>query len=219
MSNLTCPFEIKSDKGISFEESLFIAEEQTYVDIIPNIKMEKKLIFSVEIGPFIPYQKSKVPLWIAKYLDSKNLCKLIPPNWLTQEGLRKLLVDEDKLGQETFCFIDFYYYQIANIYFQLRNDPFNGKKSKVKKLFQDLINRRQAKLKANYKHLTLPKALDVSNLGLIELNFGSNECFHTLSDLQNLWINTLPINSTTQLQTQQYSSQEDEYDNHHYYAD
>lgn len=200
----------------------------------------------------MPYQKSKVPLWVAKYLDSKNLCKLIPPNWLTQEGLRKLLMDEDKLGQESFCFIDFYYQQIANIYFQLRNDPFNGKKNKVKsklyyfylnytilpffffkssiiffeslsssplELFQDLLNRRQAKLKANYKHLTLPKALDVSNLGLIELNFGSNECFHTLSDLQNLWINTLPINSTTQIQTQQYSSQEDDYNNNHYYAE
>ena len=49
MKNLSFSVETRSDKAISFEESLFIAEEQTQVEIIPNIKMGKKLIFSVSL--------------------------------------------------------------------------------------------------------------------------------------------------------------------------
>ncbi|KAJ1612807.1 DNA replication complex GINS protein PSF2 [Cryptosporidium canis] len=152
MSNLSCSVASRgSSRGITFEESLFIAEEKTLVEIIPNISMAKKLIFSIEVGPFVPYQKSKVPLWVAKYLDSKNLCKLIPPDWLTLEGLRKLLLDEDKLGQESLTYIDFYYYQIASVYFHLRNDPFNGKKIKIKSKLNRILT-----LKCNhYSLLTL----------------------------------------------------------------
>ncbi|KAH8740350.1 partner of sld five [Cryptosporidium ryanae] len=179
-----------SDRGLRFEECLFIAEERTMVDIIPNVSMDKRQIFSIEIGPFTPHQRCKVPLWVARYLDSKSLCRLVPPKWLTEEGLKRLVLEEDKIGLSRFSEIDYCYVQIAHIFFQLKNDPFNGKARKVKKLFQDLIGRRQSKLKGNIKQLILPKATDVTNMGLLELTYGSSECFHAINDLQNLWHNS-----------------------------
>ncbi|KAK6587703.1 partner of sld five [Cryptosporidium xiaoi] len=193
-----------SDKGLKFEECLFIAEEKTMVEVIPSVNMSKRRIFSIEVGPFIPHQKCKIPLWVAKYLDSKNLCRLIPPKWLTEEGLKGLILEEDKIGLAKFSKIDYYYLQIAHIFFLLKNDPFNGKGSRIKKLFQDLINRRQSKLKGNIKQLILPKAMDVTNMGLLELNYGSDECFHAINDLQNLWYNTTI--SESQIYSQQESS-------------
>ncbi|KAF7457365.1 DNA replication complex GINS protein PSF2 [Cryptosporidium felis] len=135
MENSSYFLETRGDKGITFEESLFIAEEKVRVEIIPTISMDRKTVFSVEIGPFVPYQKCDVPLWVARYLDSKNLCRLVPPSWLTQEGLKRLLLEEEKAGPDSFCHVDFYYYQVANIYFELKNDPFNGKKNRVKSKF------------------------------------------------------------------------------------
>ncbi|OII73849.1 partner of SLD PSF2 family protein [Cryptosporidium andersoni] len=193
-----------SREKLTFEECVFIAEEKYIVDIIPTINMTKKLIFTVEIGPFVPFQKCKVPLWIAKYLDLRDWCHVVPPLWLTVDGLKSLLEAEEKLGRHTFGDINFHFYEIAHIFFSLKNDPFNGKRNKIRKYFEDLTNRRQAKLKAIFKELILPKIYDVTNIALSEMQLGSQLCFHIFNDLENLWLNS---DITNQNESQEISQE------------
>lgn len=82
MESLLSSVEIRSDNGISFEESLFIAEEQTQVEIIPSIKMEKKLIFSVSLNSFGKKKATDVIIIIVIRLKSAHLCLIKKAKYL-----------------------------------------------------------------------------------------------------------------------------------------
>jgi hypothetical protein len=45
-------------------------------------------------GPFQPNVPTMVPLWLALHLQTKSLCRIIPPPWLTTDNLREILAFE-----------------------------------------------------------------------------------------------------------------------------
>jgi GINS complex protein len=46
---------------------------------------------AVLFGPFRPNERTYVPLWLALHLQTKCLCRIVPPHWLTTENLRTIL--------------------------------------------------------------------------------------------------------------------------------
>ncbi|KAL0207785.1 hypothetical protein P9112_012413 [Eukaryota sp. TZLM1-RC] len=65
------------------------------VEIIPEFDTELPLYFlSGEFGPFVANQPVKVPLWAAQVLAKTRFAHMVPPHWLTNEGLASILEEE-----------------------------------------------------------------------------------------------------------------------------
>lgn len=62
-------------------------------------------------GPFVPLKTSRVPLWLALQLKQRNECSLVPPQWLSVEGLKQLLDEERR--NEVFSAVPEHYQEFA----------------------------------------------------------------------------------------------------------
>lgn len=74
-------------------ELTFIAENSKIV-ITPHFTAENIKLLSGEFGPFTAGYSLKVPLWLALFLYSSQLCDLVPPKWLNTSYLKKCVERE-----------------------------------------------------------------------------------------------------------------------------
>lgn len=97
------------------EELTFIAENSK-IGITPRFTAEKIKFLSGEFGPFTAGFPLEVPLWLALFLHSSQLCDLIPPNWLNASCLRKC-VEKEKQEKETLSKLPKEYMEISFTFF------------------------------------------------------------------------------------------------------
>jgi len=82
----------------------FLASEES-LSIIPNFSYPAAFDFLLTckpIGPFHAGVNVTVPLWVALYLRRRNLCRLIPPEWMNVEHLTSVLAFERDPNQKEF---------------------------------------------------------------------------------------------------------------------
>ena len=77
----------------------FCAHEEEWVDIVPLFGLGERvmLLTGNQIGPWEAGVSTKVPLWIALYLQNKSLGKITVPsngNWMRVESLKQILAFE-----------------------------------------------------------------------------------------------------------------------------
>jgi len=84
--------------------SNFLASEEP-LSIIPNFSYPIPFDFLLtrkSIGPFHAGVNVTVPLWVALYLRKRNLCRLVPPEWMSVEHLTLVLAFERDPNQKEF---------------------------------------------------------------------------------------------------------------------
>uniref|UniRef100_A0A1I8BGN8 GINS complex subunit 2 n=1 Tax=Meloidogyne hapla TaxID=6305 RepID=A0A1I8BGN8_MELHA len=90
----------------------FIAENEL-IQILPNFNERTIHLISGDFGPFEAGSPVTVPLWFALQLKYKHKCKIVPPEWLRIDELKKLLVSETE--RITFAPVPNCFFEIAHI--------------------------------------------------------------------------------------------------------
>ncbi|KAK8900092.1 DNA replication complex GINS protein PSF2 [Tritrichomonas musculus] len=116
------------------EELTFIAENSK-INITPHFTADKIKLLSGEFGPFTAGYSTKIPLWLALFLYSSQLCDLIPPEWLNTSYLKKW-VEKERQDKETLSKLPKDYMEISFTFFN-RASSIISDCDQVK----DLINR------------------------------------------------------------------------------
>jgi GINS complex subunit 2 len=97
------------------EELNFIASE-ALVHISPHFTAPKTAFMAQPYGPFQAGRPTKVPLWLALFLNSSQSCTLIPPKWLTLASVRALL-ERDRREQGTLAPVRPHYMELSHAFF------------------------------------------------------------------------------------------------------
>ena len=75
----------------------FLASDEP-ITIVPNFtyknKLSEYLATQKRVGPLTAGESTTVPLWLGIYLRKRNLCRLVAPDWLNVEHLKKVLAHE-----------------------------------------------------------------------------------------------------------------------------
>jgi GINS complex subunit 2 len=98
------------------EELNFIAEDEALVHISPHFTAPKTAFMAQEFGPFRAGRPTKVPLWLALFLNSSQTCTLIPPKWLNLATVRALL-DRERRERDTLAPIRAHYMELSHAFF------------------------------------------------------------------------------------------------------
>uniref|UniRef100_A0A914LAC3 DNA replication complex GINS protein PSF2 n=1 Tax=Meloidogyne incognita TaxID=6306 RepID=A0A914LAC3_MELIC len=123
----------------------FIAENEI-IQILPNFNERTIHLISGDFGPFEAGSPVTVPLWFALQLKYKHKCKIVPPEWLKVDELKKLVVVETE--RTTFsplpnCFFEIAHILVTNAYSDLENVE------QLKMLVRDLQDKREAKMRTS----------------------------------------------------------------------
>jgi GINS complex subunit 2 len=94
----------------------FLAEEEIFVKISPHFASEKITFLSGTYGPFTANVRSRIPLWLALFLNSNGWCTLHAPKWLNMSCLQKLLAAE-KENKTGLGKVPNYYMEVAFAFF------------------------------------------------------------------------------------------------------
>jgi GINS complex subunit 2 len=100
----------------------FLASDEP-ITIVPiftyKTQLSEFLVTQRNLGPFIAGEATSVPLWLAIYLRKRNLCRLIPPQWLHVTHLKKVLSHERNPNEVQFSKdLPFRYMEISRIILQ-----------------------------------------------------------------------------------------------------
>eukprot|EP00527_Entomoneis_sp_CCMP2396_P008395 CAMPEP_0198147600 /NCGR_PEP_ID=MMETSP1443-20131203/36876_1 /TAXON_ID=186043 /ORGANISM="Entomoneis sp., Strain CCMP2396" /LENGTH=216 /DNA_ID=CAMNT_0043812009 /DNA_START=78 /DNA_END=725 /DNA_ORIENTATION=+ len=80
--------------------SMFCANEETWVDMIPQFGLDERttLLNGSHIGPWQAGWSTRVPLWLARNLQTKSLGRIAPNgeinNWMQVDLLKQILQHE-----------------------------------------------------------------------------------------------------------------------------
>jgi GINS complex subunit 2 len=148
--------------------SAFLAGDEI-VQVVPSFSTSAPLeLLSVpRLGPFRAGVSTDMPLWLALLLEKRNLAKIVPPEWLSVETLRRVLQWEQT--QDLFSpLLPFYWQPLAR---SLVLD------ARIQILIQDIATVRMDKIRRNLYTLskqslsqetTLP-IVNVTGIGALEL--------------------------------------------------
>ena len=169
--------------------------DDAVVEIIPQFALPQPLHLYTSTKPLGPWQAgipTQVPLWLACHLQTKRLCTVPTPTWLSVSNLADILAHERK---ETTLWQDksrlpFDYYQIAQ---RMTLEP------AAQLLLTDLLQVRMDKLRQQFQGLLKnqpslddddspppPTALEISGMGSIEIALLQNTIKQALKDQDRL---------------------------------
>ena len=151
---------------LTASEIEFFVEQQP-ITIVPNFELESLMFISGTFGPFTPQRPAEVPIWLALYLKKRRKCRIQPPTWLDHEVLA-LKVEEEKQFSE-FASLNDNYLEIATLLFKHAKDDI-PEFSKVRTLIEDLVTRRNLKIRHGMKDLNgeMP-GIQLNNISQMEL--------------------------------------------------
>mmetsp|Transcript_45750 Transcript_45750/g.91566 ORF Transcript_45750/g.91566 Transcript_45750/m.91566 type:complete len:180 (-) Transcript_45750:2118-2657(-) len=154
-----------------FTENLFIQNELLSENALVKITITKKIpkIFLIigEFGPFFFGKKTKVPLWVAIFLQRKAFCQISNPSWFELNWLEKK-VKQEKQNLSLYS-VPFNYYEIALLIFREKKKSENFIFTKIS-LIEELYTLRFTKLWNGIKKLKGKiTALKFEKISLLEL--------------------------------------------------
>eukprot|EP01134_Creolimax_fragrantissima_P001013 CFRG1013T1 len=143
--------------------------EDSMIGIIPSFKLEQLHLISKSYGPFQPQRTTRVPLWLALELKGSKRCKLVCPDWLTVEELKKSSQREQKneTGWEKMhpAYLEVSMALLCNAADDIENP------SEVRHLLNTIWDARFAKIKKQLHHLEAESIMvRLTNLTMMEIN-------------------------------------------------
>eukprot|EP01137_Pigoraptor_chileana_P007610 Opistho-2@53415 len=148
-------------------EAEFLAED-TLVTIVPSFRLDSIKFIAGEYGPFIPARPTEVPLCLAVTLKSRQMCRIIVPDWLSKEKLEQSRENEKReVGR--FCSMPDHYMEVAAVLLESASDEV-ANSDEVRGLLQDIWDLRYAKIRRGLRDLQDSSAVKLNNLSLMEIN-------------------------------------------------
>lgn len=172
----------RQQEGFSMPELEYMAQNET-IGIVPLHRMDRLELVRGIVGPFRPPQKATVPLWLATMLKRTNRCRIVCPDWLTYEQLRKLCKEEDQ-PESLFAKLPTHYLEIAHILLTHAEDDLVDAQG-IRRVLQDLREVRLGKTHEGLKMLN-PLQLQMDNLSAAEINEVRPLFRHAFDMLQQL---------------------------------
>lgn len=99
------------------DELAFTAEQNVIVKVVPSFTYNKEIkLLSDVCKPFRADRAAKVPLWLASYLYTSNMCQIVPPKWMNVSTLRKC-ISAERENEITLQTMPEYYMEVAFAFF------------------------------------------------------------------------------------------------------
>ncbi|KAI6239407.1 DNA replication complex GINS protein PSF2 [Aphelenchoides fujianensis] len=130
---------------MDFEDCEFLAED-TELTILPNFNGEEIDLFCGPAGPFEAGLPVVVPLWFGMYLKRRHKCKIVAPDWLNHDALRRLLVAEGEIP--TLSQVPEHYVEIAQVVLTKASDDIPDS-DQLMTLVRDLRDKRASKMRTS----------------------------------------------------------------------
>ena len=99
---------------MDFAEIEFLSESSEKVGIIPNFTEEVVHLITGDAGPFQAGLPVTVPLWVALHLKTMNRCRIMAPEWLSEEFLTNKIQEETDQSLLTPMPSE-YYFEVAKL--------------------------------------------------------------------------------------------------------
>ncbi|KAI6177976.1 DNA replication complex GINS protein PSF2 [Aphelenchoides besseyi] len=135
---------------MDFEDCDFLAEDEP-VTIIPNFTGDPIELFVGSFGPFKAGFPLTVPLWFGMYLKRRHKCKIVNPDWLNMDDLKRMIVHEDDIP--TLSKVPKHYFEIAHMVLtKACDDIFEA--DQLMTLVTDLKDKRESKMRTSIQKFT-----------------------------------------------------------------
>uniref|UniRef100_A0A7S3L587 DNA replication complex GINS protein PSF2 n=1 Tax=Amphora coffeiformis TaxID=265554 RepID=A0A7S3L587_9STRA len=152
--------------------------DDAVIEMIPQFALQQPLVLHTSAKPVGPWQAgipTKVPLWLACHLQTKRLCTVPTPAWLTVSNLSEILAFERKESSlwRDESRLPFEYYQIAQ---RMSLDPaaqllikdlLQVRMDKLRQQFQDLLKNQPVQL--DEENLPPPLVVEITGMGSVEI--------------------------------------------------
>ncbi|KAL3098922.1 hypothetical protein niasHT_024677 [Heterodera trifolii] len=123
----------------------FFAENEL-IRIVPNFNDRTVHLFCGDFGPFEAGAPVTVPFWLAMLLKRRRKCTIIPPDWLSVDELKRMIVAEAE--QRAFAPIPECFFELSNLLMlNAREDV--EQYEQLKTLVKDLWDKREAKMRTS----------------------------------------------------------------------
>lgn len=96
-----------------YQQLEFEALQQVTVTMVPQFYLPALNFMSGRVGPFIINYPVTVPLWLALYFRSSNMCTIIPPPALAVPELQRML--EVEKTQDHFTEVPYHFFTFARL--------------------------------------------------------------------------------------------------------
>jgi GINS complex subunit 2 len=127
------------------QELYFLAEEEEMVKIIPRFSCPRMSFLSGNYGPFEPNQKTRVPLWLALFLNFSQTCTMVTPSWLSLKNMQNL-VKQEKENKSELGKVPAHYMELSFAFFSKSPESIRDLDA-VKSLVEDLWRIRVEKIR------------------------------------------------------------------------
>ncbi|GMS87492.1 hypothetical protein PENTCL1PPCAC_9667, partial [Pristionchus entomophagus] len=132
-------------KRMNVEQCEFLAGE-THIKVKSRFTEGVVNLIAGDIGPFEAGMPCTVPLWLAIDLRRRHKCEIIPPEWMTAERLKELIVTEGEMPG--LAPLPEAFFEIAHLLTRhAKEDLVEG--DQMKTLVQDIWDKREAKLRTS----------------------------------------------------------------------
>jgi len=170
------------------EENEFLAENE-FIYILPFFSSPQFDLIHRKYGPFRPNTPVQVPIWLAVTLRKSKKCKIIPPDWLSPDNLKKCI--EEEKNQVAFGQLPFYYREIVKILLCECEDDLKDA-TNIRILIKDIEEVRKNKTNLGLKQIE-PSTyfIGLNNIGACEMSAirytvcKTLDLFHEISRLDN----------------------------------
>ena len=145
--------------------SSFLAGDESVV-VIPTFTLRKplQLLSRESVGPFTAGTHVAVPLWMGMLLQERNLCTIVPPQWMTVESLKRILVEEQTLHPFSTK-LPYYHLEV----FRAMSTTDLEDKDAILLLLNDISTVRMDKIRTNLHALSEELGSTTSTLPIIDV--------------------------------------------------
>uniref|UniRef100_A0A914WYX9 DNA replication complex GINS protein PSF2 n=1 Tax=Plectus sambesii TaxID=2011161 RepID=A0A914WYX9_9BILA len=126
-------------------ECEFLAEN-VLLDIVPNFTDDVVHLICGDVGPFEASMVARVPAWLALYLKRRHKCRIVPPDWLTVNGIQEMINTETT--QEPFSGVPAHFMELAHLLLRECSDDVPDS-DQLKTLVHDMWDSRVAKMRTS----------------------------------------------------------------------
>ena len=182
---------------LNLSELAAFRADDAVIEMIPQFALQQPLILHTSTKPIGPWQSgipTKVPLWLACHLQTKRLCTVPTPAWLSISNLAEILAFERK---ETSLWRDesrlpFDYYQIAQ---RMTLDPavqllirdlLQVRMDKLRQQFQDLLQHQPPPAPADDENIPQTLVVEITGMGSVEIALLQKTVQQALKDQDKL---------------------------------
>lgn len=154
-------------QGTFLPSEVFFMAEDVEVTVIPRQSMDSLKLIGLRVPKLQPMRRAVVPLWLALLLKKQSRLNVVPPEWLTEENLKK--VHEEEVSQPAFAKLPWHWMEVGQAILEGAPDDLGSPSHVIRDLLRDIREARQAKIRAGVKELN-ESHMRMDNVGLMEIN-------------------------------------------------